>query len=210
MLAQPAHGLADAHAEGRAAAELGDEALDLGVVEHAGVGLVAFERAGHLRRHLADEVGRHLHDLRRLRPQGRRDLGIDLVPGEHFVAGDVEGLADGLGLPHQAGQPDGEVGGGGQRPGALAVVVHEHRLALLQPRRKGVAAAGDRVRNPTLRVGVRGADNRHREAGLLPALKEPLFAGQLLLRVVPHGVAQRRVLGQRQPAAAAWHRRRWS
>src|SRR5208282_61513 len=96
MLAQPAHRFTDALAERRAAAELRHEALDLRVVVHAWVCLVPFERAGHLRRHLADEIGRHLHDLRRLRPQRRRYLCINLVPGKHLVARDVEGLADGL------------------------------------------------------------------------------------------------------------------
>src|ERR1035441_8468403 len=72
MLPQPAHGLADALAEKGAAAKLRNEARDLRIVEDAGVGLVAFERAGHLRRHLADEISRHLYDLGRLYSQGRR------------------------------------------------------------------------------------------------------------------------------------------
>src|ERR1017187_10234005 len=88
ILAQPVHGLTNAQAEGHATTELGDEALDLRSVEHAGMGLVAFEGAGHLRRYLADEVGRDLHDARGSHPHSRGDVGIDLVPREHLVAGD--------------------------------------------------------------------------------------------------------------------------
>ena len=68
-------------------------------------------------------------------------------------------------LPDETGQPYREVARGRQRPGALAVVVHEHRFALLQPRRERIARAGDRVRNPAMRVGVRRADDSHRETG---------------------------------------------
>src|ERR1017187_2302146 len=199
MLAQTAHRLANSYPERLAAPELRDEALNLRVVEYAWMRLVAFQRAGYLRRHPADEIGWHLHDPRRLHPQRLHYLRIDLVPGEHLVAGDVERLTDGLSLLHQARQPDGEVSRRCQRPGALAVVVDEHRLALLEPCRESVTPTGDRVRNPPLRVGVRGADDRHREAGLVMALLQPLFAGQLLLRVIPPCVADRRVLGQRQP-----------
>ena len=60
VLAEPRNRLANADGKGFAAAKLRDEALDLRIVEHAGMGLVAFERAGQFRRHLADEVSRRL------------------------------------------------------------------------------------------------------------------------------------------------------
>src|ERR1019366_6406532 len=98
VLAQPAHGFTNPSAEGRAAAELRHEAFDLRVVEHRGMSLVAFERAGQLRRDLADEIRRHLHNLWGVHPQRGSYLSVDLVPGEHLVASDVKGLADSLGL----------------------------------------------------------------------------------------------------------------
>ena len=66
MLAQPAHGFASTQPEGRVVAELRHEAFDLRVVKHARMGLVAFERAGRLRGHLADEIRRDLVKTSRL------------------------------------------------------------------------------------------------------------------------------------------------
>ena len=67
--------------------------------------LVAFEGARQSRDNLADEVSRHLDDLRRGRSEGLGNHAVNPVPGEHLVAGDVEGLAEGVVLPSSPARP---------------------------------------------------------------------------------------------------------
>jgi hypothetical protein len=75
--------------------------------------------------------------------------------------------------------------------------VDHDRLALPHPGDVGPAAGR---RDQPLVVGVRGTDDGHRQAAAAVRLDEEVLAGDLVPRVLPERIAQRRRLGDRKPA----------
>jgi hypothetical protein len=136
-----------------------------------------------------------VHEQRVRDAGGRGDVEEDLVPGRGLVAGDVEGLAD-RGLPaEEPGEADGEVAGVREGPQGRAVAVDDHGLAGAHALDDGPAAVEGQQR---LVVGVGGAHDRGGEAVLAVGGGEDLLTLDLVARVLPERVAQRRGLGDRQ------------
>jgi hypothetical protein len=79
-------------------------------------------------------------DQPRLGPGGGGHLLEDLVPGQQFVGGDVEQVANGRWLPQQPHKPFGKVAVMGERPQRGAIAMHHHLFALAHPVDDGVAA----------------------------------------------------------------------
>ena len=141
-----------------------------------------------------DRVARDVH---------RRELGArcggerlgDLIPREHLVGRDLERLADRAVVAEQAHERDREVAGVRHRPQARAVALHHH---LLSPAHAVDRRPAPEQRDARLVVGVRGTHDRHGESTLAIGRDEQLLARDLVARVLPERVAQRRRLGDGQ------------
>ncbi len=136
-----------------------------------------------------------VHQLRRLHPGGTTQRSEDRIPGEHLIPGDRVRLTQRRWLRQQPSEHVGEVGRMSQRPQAGAIPMDDGRLARPHPGDLGPVAV-DRQRE--LVVGVRRTHDRHREAVLAIALHQEVLARDLVPRVLPERVAQRRRLPDRQ------------
>ena len=130
------------------------------------------------------------------RAHRRRQGPGDLIPGQHVVGGDVERVTDGAGMPEQGHETLREIPVMGQRPQRRPVAVHDDRLALAHPAQRRPAPV---QRHQGRVVGVRGTHDRGREALLPVGPDQQVLAGDLLPRVRPERVAQRRGLDDGQP-----------
>ncbi len=91
---------------------------------------------------------------------GPGDDVVDLVPGEPFIAGDVERLANGGGVAHESDEAFGEIGVMGEGPEAGSVAVDDDRLAFEHSVEDGVSVV---EREEGFVVGVRRAHDGHGE-----------------------------------------------
>ena len=179
---------------------LGNDALELAVVKHHGDRLVPDEAALQVIAqgipHGGQVFGGHVIRVE-LHPQGVGNGGVDLVPGEDFIPGDLEGFADGVAVAHEAGEAHGEIRVEGQRPEGGSVPVDDDGLALhhaadhLPGALLSVGAHG----NVPLVIGVAGADDGDREAFLPVFFHQEFLAGDLVAGIEPVGIAQGRALG---------------
>ena len=131
-----------------------NEPFDFRIVEYSGVRLIALQRANHLRRDLANQIGWHSDDVRIGHTQGGGDFRRDLIPSEDFVTRDLERFSEGLALAHKPGEACRKIAGSGQSPAVLAIVGQVDRFALFHPLRERVAGTGHRVWNPSFGIGV--------------------------------------------------------
>ena len=182
----------------------GHDAAQLGVVEHHRVRLVTEQPGSPVRVGRRDRVRGHVHQARghaERRGQGQRDL----VPGEHVVRGDVEGLAERPRVAEQRDERAREVIVMGHRPQRGPVAVDDDGLAREHPAQHRPPAV---ERHQGLVVGVRGPHDRGREAAVTVGADEQVLAGDLVAGVQPERVAQRRGLGDGQPRGRRLVRRR--
>jgi hypothetical protein len=89
-----------------------------------------------------------------------------------------------------------------ERPEAGAVALHDDRLPSSHPIDRRPAAE---KRHEGRIVGVRGADDGGREAAFAVGRDEQVLARDLVARVLPVRVAQRRRLGDRQVPDGFWY-----
>ena len=126
-----------------------------------------------------------------------RDDGVDLVPCNGFVAGNVIRLTDSVRVAHEPNKALGEVRVVRDRPQGRAVAVDEDGLALHHPAhdlpRALVALDGEG--QAALVVGMARADDGDREAVFPVHAHEVLFAGNFIAGVCPVRIGQRRALG---------------
>src|SRR5579864_6338566 len=126
------------------------------------MGLVTLECAGQVRGDFADEIGWDFQDVwfygcAGASGKGAGNLLDDLIPGEDFIAGNMEGLADGGGVACQTGQADSEVARSGEGPWVLALVGHKDWFAQLDAGREIVSRARNRAGYPAVGIGMGGA-----------------------------------------------------
>ena len=135
-----------------------------------------------------------MDDLR-LDPGGSGRLAVDLIPGEDFVRHDVEGMPDRRSACEQADEADGKVAVVGDGPERGSVAGDDDLLAGAHPRDGGVGQlpAVDAERDLRVAISERRPDDRHRKPGLAILAHQPLFAGDLVPRVIPERVGERRV-----------------
>ncbi len=115
---------------------------------------------------------------------------IDLVPGQEFVGGDVDGVTDGMPVAQQAGESFCKIGGVGHDPQRRAIAWYNHRFPLTHAvdQRKILPApygSGD-----DCVIGVRGTHNGDRESVFPVCLHQDLLTGNLIPRVLPVGIGQ--------------------
>ncbi len=99
-------------------------------------------------------------------------------------------------IAEQPGERDREVVGMRDRPLARSVAVDDDGAPGAHPRDIGPAAEG---RQQPLVVGVRRPHDGHRQTALAVCGDEHVLARDLVARVLPERVAQRRRLGHRHP-----------
>ena len=138
-----------------------------------------------------DIVGLQLH------PQAGGDGGIDLVPGQCLIVCDLECLADGMGIAHQAHIALGEVRIVGHGPQGRAVAVDDDGLDLLHPPDDLIAPvfAMHPQRDIALIIGMAGANDGHGEVLLPVGAHQDLLAGDLIPGILPVGIGQSGALG---------------
>ena len=190
---EPGQGAPHAFPKGDGSLEAGDEGLDFAVVEDHAPALVAQETAFQLGHDLGQEIGGDVDDVG-LHAQRVGDGGVDLVPGQHFVGRDVEGVADGRRVAQQTHESAAEVFRVGDNPERTAVTVDDNGLALEQPVGQGIAARRQRHREVVV-IGVGRAHDGGGKALLPVRLDEQFLARDLVARVGPVGVVERRRLG---------------
>ena len=171
--------------------------LELAVVKDDGIGLVAGERAlkvvrtGCMQKIRGNAIGMK-------RPvQLVCDDAVNLVPRQRFVAGDVVGLTDGMDVAHQADEALGKVGIVRQGPQRSAVAVDDdgfsfqNALEHLPGSLCAVYAKG----HFALIVGVAWTHDGDGEAVFSVLMHQVFLTGDLIARVLPVRIAQRRALG---------------
>ena len=137
---------------------------------------------------------------------------VDLVPGQHLVRGDVEGVPDRVDVPHQPDEALREVGVVRHGPQGRPVARDDDLLPLPHAvdERPGVVPACPPRRDLGDAVGEARPHDGDREA-LLPVLAhEQVLAGDLVAAVLPvrvgegrglgDEVVRRRVSGRRSPS----------
>ena len=197
---EPGDSFAGAIAEGNAALEVGNEALEFSAVEDGWGALIALEFGCHVRSDMADEIGGDVLNIHTFDAESEADFLNDLIPGEDGVASDLDGLADGLVKAAETGEADGEIAGVGEGPESLAVVVDKDRAFFFESSGEGITGASDGVGQPLPGVGVRGPDDGDGEAVLAVLLHEKGFGGGFVLAIGREGVADGRQFGDGQHA----------
>ena len=141
---KPGDGSCDALLEGNGGDEFRDETFDLGVVEDGGVGLVAEKRAALGGFYLHDEIAGDMDHLGFDPPAGAGvgHGGVDLVPCERFIGGNVNGLADGLVAAEDSDEGFGEIFGVSDGPECGAIAVDDEGEAAFHAIDKGVVGPG--------------------------------------------------------------------
>ena len=193
VLDGPAHALV----ETRGAAEARNDALELLVVEEHGPGLVAQQLPFQvvIRRHGVQEIGRDIIRLQ-LHAEHVGDDPVDLAPGQRLVRGDLEGVADGVGVAHQADESFGEIRIVRQRPLGRAVPVQDDGFAVQHAAEHLPGALGTVYgqRDAALVVGVAGTDDGDRIALRAEFLHQEILARDFVAGVLPVRVGERRAL----------------
>lgn len=156
--------------------------------------LVAQQAGTHIGVQLGDGFGREVHDDG-LDARGAPDGGIDLVPRQDLVAGDVKGLAKGAGVAKEAHESDGKVAVVCHHPKGGAVAMADDRLALAHAVHHRIVLSTDGRGNPRGAIGVRGAHDGDGKALLAVCLHQAILAGDLVARVLPVGVDEGRRFG---------------
>jgi len=178
-------------------AEAGNKALDLGVVENNARCFISREAAYVFRIAGAQKIGGDVHELRLddvgLDAGGLRRDPIELVPGHDFVAGNVEGMANGLLMTDESDQALGEVAVVGDDPKRGAITRHDDLFAAAHAidGREGLLPAIDRQHDLRVAVGERGANDGDGKALFAVGAHEAVFTGDLVARVLPVGIGQR-------------------
>ena len=180
---------------GMVASKPGHEALDLRVVEEDAVRLVAEQLPAPARGRLAgDEVGRDVHDVR-LAPSAaamRRSRSGPRSATSSEVMWNASPTA--IGLPSRPTKPRAKSSACVTVHSDRAVAVHDDRPAAAHAGRASVGSPSRRSRSAGRVVGVRRAHDRRREAALAPGAHEHVLAGDLVPRVLPERVLERRRL----------------
>src|SRR4029450_5439558 len=140
-----------------------------------------------------DPVGWDMDDLL-VDPGGGSKDARALVPGEDVGGGDVEALADGPGVTQQGNETLGEVVAVRQRPQRRAVALHDDFLSLSHALHQSPAGV---ARHQSAVVGVRRPNDRRRKAVLAAGAYQPILTSDLVPRVLPVRITQRRRLGDR-------------
>ena len=193
-------GLADADVEGNVRPHCRDGAFQLPVIEDNGDGLVADEAAGEIIAvrfsGFRKEVGGYMIGHQRL-AQRVGDGLVNLIPGQGFIPGNLEGLADGVPVAHEADEAPGKIRVEGERPQGGTVAGNDDRLAFHNPADDlpGTVLAVDCHGNAPLVIGMAGADNGHGEAFLPVLFHEEVLAGNLVPGIFPVGIGQGGALG---------------
>ena len=122
---------------------------------------------------------------------------IPLVPGHHFVAGDVKCMADGLFAAEESHQSLGEVGVVGDDPEGRSVARNDDLPAAAHAvdDRVRTGPAVDGERDLRVAVGEGRTDDGDREAFLAVGAHQPVFAGDFLLGIGPEGIREGRRFG---------------
>ena len=175
---------------------VGDQGADLGVVEHHRVRLVAQQRAPPALVGGEDRLGGDVDEARLRAGRGADELG-DLVPRAHLVGGDVEAVADRLGMAEQPDEGLGEVDVMSECPQRGAVALHDDLLAPAHALDDRPAALEGQVHAV---VGVRGPHDRGREAVLAVGAHQELLARDQGQRCRSRAAARR---GSTWPAASS-------
>ena len=117
----------------------------------------------------------------RLHPQRRRDAAVHLVPGQAFIPGDVEYLAQGVHVAHQAHERHGKVVAVGQRPQRQAIARDDDRAARAHPLQHLKAARRPMQRHghAALAIGVAGPDDGDGKPLLTVGANQHILAGGL-------------------------------
>ncbi|MPN44833.1 hypothetical protein SDC9_192400 [bioreactor metagenome] len=117
----------------RGAGEAGHQSLDLCVVKQGAVGLVPDDAAFPIRvLNFGQHHGRHIAGQEGLF-QDIADRFVDLVPWQGLVGGDVNRLADGVDVAHQANEAGREIFSPGDGPQAGAVARQDNGLFTQNP-----------------------------------------------------------------------------
>lgn len=112
---------------------------------------------------------------------------VDLVPGEPFITGDVEVLADGGAVTEESVEAFGKVGVVGECPEGCSISGNADGLALEHPIEDGVAAIeGEK----SLVISVGRADDGDGEFLFAVGAGEAFFAGNFVSGVFPKRVVQ--------------------
>ena len=172
--------------------KIGDCALQLGVVEHHRVSLVADERALEvIRTYRVEEVRRDMPRVE-LHAEGVRDDAVYLIPRYALVGGDMERLTYRVDIAYQPDVALREVTVVGDSPQGRAVAVDYDGLAVAYAFEHLPASvvAVNSERHRALVVGVARADYRHGEAVLAVLPHQILLAGYLVAGVLPMWVRE--------------------
>lgn len=164
------------------AAEIGDEGFDFRVVEDHAVGLIAEEAGAAFGVDFGNFRTRDVHFFALDVPTGEGGGGegeqvVDLVPGQPFVAGDVEIFADGAAMAEQAVEAFGEVGVVGEGPEGRAVAGDADGLVVEDAVEDCVAGI---EREQGFVVGVGGADDGDGVFLFAVGAGEAFFAGDFV------------------------------
>ena len=109
----------------------GNQAFDFAVVKDHGMRLVAEQSAEEVCVEGGEKVAGNVDEVR-LYPKCPPNGAAGVVPGQRFVAGDVDGLPNGFGVAHQATKALGKIRVVGEGPQGEAVPVHNNGLASIR------------------------------------------------------------------------------
>ena len=186
--------------EGYLGLHIGNGPFQLAVVKDNGNGFIADEAAGKVIAHglsgFGQEVGGDVVGDQGLVQRVGNGL-MDLVPGQGFIPGDLESLADGVAVAHEAHKPPGKVRVEGKGPQGGTVARDNDGLALQDPadHLPGAVVAVDGHGDAALVIGMAGADDGDREAFLPVLLHEEFLTGDLVPGILPVGIRQGGALG---------------
>ena len=173
-------------------------ALDFAVVKDDGIGSVAGHgtfkvicRIGGVK-----DIGGDVAGLKR-NAQLISDDGIELIPGDGFIAGDMIRLTDGMNIAHQTDKAFGEVGVVRDRPQRGAVAMEQDGLAVEHAAENLPATlfAISAQRQIAFVIGMAGTDDGHRETIFPVLLHQVFFAGDFVAGILPIRIMQRSALG---------------
>ena len=173
----------------------GNQAFDFAVVKDHGMRLVAEQSAEEVCVEGGEKVAGNVDEVR-LYPKCPPNGAAGVVPGQRFVAGDVDGLPNGFGVAHQATKALGKIRVVGEGPQGEAVPVHNNGLARQHTANHLPASlsAVNGHRNAFEPIGVAGAHNGDWKIQLAVSRCQQLLTFNFVPRVLPVRVFQRGVL----------------
>lgn len=187
---KPGHRLFNAFFEWDSSFEFGHEGFDLGIIKDHAVGFVAQQSARLGWVNATDKVGGDMDDIR-LDASSLRHGFVNLVPGEDFVRGDMEGMTYGLLVTHKPYESLGKILRVHDRPERCPISVHNnlfppaHALddIVLRP-------SAERDRNDGI-ISQRWSHDGYRESFVPVSGVQALFTGDLVPGVLPKWISQR-------------------